>query len=181
MNGKKMKGRNRRDGFTLIELLIVIAILSIMSAALLGYVTLPAREQLRATAEMEATRGVATLFTRLVADAQNARELTNLPEGRGVIAAGAERGVGSAVYWIDAEGTLRRRVEIGEAAEHASETSGARLLHQATELTAAREEGSGLWRVRLRYATGDAATPERTLEVSVAAANGAARAGEAGR
>ena len=97
----------QRRGFTLIELLIVIAILALLSAASLGPIVAPLREQQYAEAEAAGVGALARLVPVLVEDAHAAVSLEVAPDGKSFILP-RRSGKAAAAYRLGEDGVLRR-------------------------------------------------------------------------
>ena len=168
--------RGLRRGFTLIEMLIVVAILSIITASLISYIQMPPREQLQATTDVAIEQGLAACFSKLVADAHNATELRMTPDGRGLIAENSGEG-SSAVYYVDADQTLRRAIASEAQAEQArggaldwqAGLQGAMIARRVERFEAAPAATSGMWTIVVSVETGDEghAPLERRVDVAV--------------
>lgn len=100
--------RRHLSAFTLIELLIVVAILAILSAATLGPIVAPLREQQYAEQEAACLGSLELLLPILVADAHAAVRLE--PSTDGPCFALTRRGGAAAVYRLDEDEVLRRCV-----------------------------------------------------------------------
>lgn len=73
--------RTRPNAFTLIELLIVVAIIAIMSGALLAVLIAPLKEQAATELRAEMQRGSMTFFANLTADLHGAEAIAISEDG----------------------------------------------------------------------------------------------------
>ena len=122
-----------RRAFTLIELLIVVAIIAIISGALMGGLILPLKEHPRADADAAMQRGAATFAAAVTADAHDALSAEVSTDGSALLIRRLPEGSPAALYWTGEDATLRRALvddaasQDLEAAMAATET-GAALL-----------------------------------------------------
>lgn len=111
---------NRRRGITLIELLIVVAIVSLLSAATLAMVVVPMREAKLADSETSSVVALSAAFPALVADAHGALRAERTDTGvRFVPAAGDP-----AEWSLGADAVLRRHAGDGAAVALAERVRG---------------------------------------------------------
>ena len=170
-----MIAKNHR-AFTLIEMLIVVAIISILAIGMIAYITVPPREQMQATVDMENEMGLSAFFAKLVTDAHNAAGLTITQNKKGLILEDSGKDV-SAVYFIDRNDHLRRclmtrqqTAELADATDDINVTLPSILLvGNVRRFETIPEEKSELWRVRVSIATQDPLHPtlDRSIKLSI--------------
>ncbi|MCX7048592.1 MAG: type II secretion system protein [Candidatus Sumerlaeota bacterium] len=158
---------NRRcapaHGFTLIELLIVIAIVAIMSAATISYLTMPPMENAIAETELNFERGAATFFAQAVFDAHGSVRLAPSENRKSLVFEKLGSGGNSVIYFIDASKRLRRMEIEGAAGANIAgnmesltaerERQSPVLMESAESLDAEPDSASGLWRICLTGAS----------------------------
>ncbi|MEQ8819710.1 MAG: prepilin-type N-terminal cleavage/methylation domain-containing protein [Sumerlaeia bacterium] len=104
-----------RRAFTLIELLIVVAIIAIISGALMGGLILPLKEHPRADADAAMQRGAALFAAAVTADAHDALSAEVSANGSALLIRRLPEGSPAALYWTD-EGSSLRRALVNDAA-----------------------------------------------------------------
>jgi prepilin-type N-terminal cleavage/methylation domain-containing protein len=103
-----MKHRNK--AFTLIELLIVVAILSIMSAALIATIVAPIKEQVMTDLRTEQLEGATLLVSTLTTDMHAASGVQIFNDGNSVLLDGAR---GATLYHLGPDSIIRRHHQLG--------------------------------------------------------------------
>lgn len=153
--------KRMKRAFTLIELLIVVAIISIFASVLIATVTAPAYEQNRSIVEREQEAGAAIFFSRVAADAHEARDIAHSRRGF-VFSAAAGEGKSDVAYLLDDQKRVWRLVLTPEESARLLEgppveAAGvqAPVVVRNVEMLEVGpvEEFPGVWRITLATAT----------------------------
>ncbi|MCC5874873.1 MAG: type II secretion system protein [Candidatus Sumerlaeia bacterium] len=147
-----------KRGTTLIELLIVVAILAIMSAALLAVVIAPVKEQVVTDLKMEQLDGTTLLLTTMVEDARTASTIKVTESGATVHLFRDEPMEWGVVYHLDDRNVVRRYYQpsqedvallLGGDADAPLVASGTPMLSMVHRFAVEQTEDIRFWRVEV--------------------------------
>lgn len=151
-----MNRQNR--GVTLIELLIVVAILSIMSTALLAVVVAPIKEQVVTDLKMSQLEGTTLLLTTLVEDGRTASHIDVSGDGSAVHLHRDDPDGWRVVYHLDETGIIRRHYRpsdetatdlLAGGADSLTSAGGTPILSMVSRFSVEPTDSDRLWRIEV--------------------------------